>query len=89
MLCRSPNSVTGTILVADDQAANRELLEQLLTTQGFRVITVCDGGRICASSISSRDWSEPERRTSFSRCGGWRLDLGEKTIGIRNFLQRR
>ena len=36
-------SVTGTILVADDQAANRELLEELLTTQGFKVITVSDG----------------------------------------------
>jgi putative two-component system response regulator len=36
-------SVTGTILVADDQAANRELLDELLTTQGFRVVTVPDG----------------------------------------------
>jgi putative two-component system response regulator len=43
MLCRSPNSVTGTILIADDQAANRELLEELLATQGFTVITVSDG----------------------------------------------
>ena len=33
---------TGTILVADDQSSNRELLEELLTTQGFRVI-VPDG----------------------------------------------
>lgn len=46
MLCRSPNSVTGTILVADDQAANRELLEELLTTQGFTVITVSDGADV-------------------------------------------
>jgi putative two-component system response regulator len=38
-----PQSVTGTILVADDQGANRELLEELLTTQGFKVITVSDG----------------------------------------------
>ena len=36
-------SVTGTILVADDQSANRELLDELLTTQGFRVVTVPDG----------------------------------------------
>jgi putative two-component system response regulator len=36
-------SVTGTILVADDQAANRELLDELLTRQGFRVVTVPDG----------------------------------------------
>lgn len=37
------HSITGTILVADDQPANRDLLEELLSTQGFRVITVCDG----------------------------------------------
>ncbi|HVR24422.1 MAG TPA: HD domain-containing phosphohydrolase [Candidatus Polarisedimenticolia bacterium] len=46
MLCRSPNSVTGTILVADDQAANRELLEELLRTQGFTVITVSGGADV-------------------------------------------
>src|ERR1700723_4665552 len=46
MLCGSPNSVTGTILVADDQAANRELVEELLTTQGFTVITVSDGADV-------------------------------------------
>lgn len=39
-------SITGTILVADDQAANRELLEELLTTQGFKVITVSDGADV-------------------------------------------
>jgi putative two-component system response regulator len=39
-----PNfAVTGNILVADDQVANRELLEELLTTQGFKVIIVADG----------------------------------------------
>ncbi len=43
MLHQSSQSLTGTILVADDQAANRELLEELLTTQGFKVITVPDG----------------------------------------------
>jgi putative two-component system response regulator len=37
-------SVTGTILVADDQPANRELLDELLSTQGFHVITAADGG---------------------------------------------
>src|ERR1700729_1090451 len=46
MLCRSPNSVTGTILIAADQAANRELLEELLTTQGHTVITVSDGADV-------------------------------------------
>jgi putative two-component system response regulator len=35
--------VTGTILVADDQASNRELLEELLTARGFKVISVPDG----------------------------------------------
>jgi putative two-component system response regulator len=35
--------VTGTILVADDQASNREMLEELLTAQGFKVISVPDG----------------------------------------------
>jgi putative two-component system response regulator len=40
---RSSPSITGTVLVADDQPSNRELLEELLTTQGFRVISVPDG----------------------------------------------
>jgi putative two-component system response regulator len=39
----SHQPITGTILVADDQAANRELLEELLTAQGCKVITVPDG----------------------------------------------
>jgi putative two-component system response regulator len=43
MQYQSHQSVTGTILVADDQAANRELLDELLTTQGFTVVTVPDG----------------------------------------------
>ncbi len=43
MLHRSFQPVTGTILVADDQASNRELLEELLTPQGFKVISVPDG----------------------------------------------
>jgi len=37
------NQLTGTILVADDQSANRELLEELLTAQGFTVIAASDG----------------------------------------------
>jgi putative two-component system response regulator len=36
-------SLTATILVADDQAANRELLEALLTADGFQVIQAADG----------------------------------------------
>jgi putative two-component system response regulator len=43
MQYQSHQSVTGTILVADDQASNRELLEELLSEQGFRVITAPDG----------------------------------------------
>lgn len=35
--------LSGTILVADDQVSNRELLEELLATQGFKVITAADG----------------------------------------------
>jgi CheY-like chemotaxis protein len=43
MLQPSDPPNTGTILVADDQAANRELLEELLTAQGSKVVTVPDG----------------------------------------------
>src|SRR5208282_5288359 len=43
MRSQCPQSVTGTILVADDQAANRELLQELLTPHGFGVIAVPDG----------------------------------------------
>ena len=43
MLSHSKYAITGTILVADDQAANRELLTELLTTQGFKIITAADG----------------------------------------------
>jgi hypothetical protein len=40
VLYKSLHSVTGTILVADDHAANRELLEELLRMRGFKVVTV-------------------------------------------------
>lgn len=43
MLYQSQQSITDTILVADDNPANRELLNELLTTQGFRVVTVPNG----------------------------------------------
>lgn len=43
MLCNSNQPVTGTILVADDQASNRELLEELLTAEGFKVVSVANG----------------------------------------------
>jgi putative two-component system response regulator len=35
--------VEGTILVADDQPANRELLDELLSSEGFNVLTAADG----------------------------------------------
>jgi CheY-like chemotaxis protein len=41
MLQQSDHSVAGTILVADDSAANRDLLEELLTAQGFRPLKNC------------------------------------------------
>jgi CheY-like chemotaxis protein len=43
MLSQPNQLLTGTILIADDQVSNRELLEELLTTQGFKVITAGDG----------------------------------------------
>ncbi|HSY64784.1 MAG TPA: HD domain-containing phosphohydrolase [Terriglobales bacterium] len=43
MFPQSHQPISGTILVADDQAANRELLEELLTAQGYEVISVPDG----------------------------------------------
>ena len=46
MFPQSHQPITGTILVADDQAANRELLEELLTAQGCKVITVPDGAAV-------------------------------------------
>src|SRR5260370_32826299 len=43
MLRNSNQPITGTILVADDQASNRELLEELLSAEGFKVASVSDG----------------------------------------------
>src|SRR3984957_14970391 len=43
MLRQTDKPTTGTVLVADDQAANRELLEELLTAQGYKVIAAPDG----------------------------------------------
>lgn len=45
-LHKSHQPMTGTILVADDQASNRELLEELLTAQGFKIIAVSDGAAV-------------------------------------------
>lgn len=43
MFSKSAQPVTGTILVADDQVSNRELLEELLTAEGFKVASVSNG----------------------------------------------
>jgi len=43
MFSKSQQPVTGTILVADDQPSNRELLEELLAAEGFKVASVSDG----------------------------------------------
>src|SRR5260370_25406842 len=43
-MLRQPNlPIRGTVLVADDQAENRELLEELPTPQGCKVVSVPDG----------------------------------------------
>ena len=39
---------TGSILVADDQDSNRELLKELLEAQGYTVIAVPDGAAALA-----------------------------------------
>jgi putative two-component system response regulator len=49
-------SITGTILVADDQPANREFLEELLTCEGFNVVTACDG----AAALEAVRASQPD-----------------------------
>ncbi|HEV2729228.1 MAG TPA: HD domain-containing phosphohydrolase [Terriglobales bacterium] len=46
MLQQSHQPITGTILVADDQASNRELLQELLTIEGFTVHSVSDGAAV-------------------------------------------
>lgn len=48
MLVQPSQPITGTVLVADDQTANRELLEELLTAEGYQVITVADGAAAVA-----------------------------------------
>jgi len=40
---QSSEFVTGTVLVADDEASNRELMTELLSLEGFDVIAVPDG----------------------------------------------
>src|SRR5947209_1501183 len=54
MFLKSHQPVIGTILVADDHVANCELLEELLTTQGFKVITACDGDDVIRKLIKTQ-----------------------------------
>jgi putative two-component system response regulator len=54
MRSQSHQSVTGTILVADDQPSNRELLEEFLSAQGFKVITVEDGVAALQQLVTSQ-----------------------------------
>jgi putative two-component system response regulator len=42
-LSQPTSQLTGTVLVADDQLPNRELMEELLTAEGLKVITAPDG----------------------------------------------
>lgn len=52
----SERRTTGTILVADDHPANRALFEELLTAEGFSVVTACDG----AAALQSFHTSNPD-----------------------------
>ncbi len=51
---QSNQPITGTILVADDQSSNRELLEELLTTQGFKEHDRLEGIKVGADDFLSR-----------------------------------
>lgn len=48
MLVSSNYAPTGTILIADDQLPNRELLTELLSAHGFEVVTASDGAEALA-----------------------------------------
>jgi putative two-component system response regulator len=48
MLHRSHQPISGSVLVADDQDSNRELLKELLTAQGYTVVAVSDGAAALA-----------------------------------------
>ena len=54
MLYKSYQSITGTILIADDQAANRVLLEELLTAHGLQVVTVSDGAEVVPQLMTTQ-----------------------------------
>jgi two-component system, cell cycle response regulator len=48
VLVQPSQPILGTVLVADDQVANRELLEELLSAEGLQVIPVADGAAAVA-----------------------------------------
>jgi putative two-component system response regulator len=50
----SDQSMSATILVADDQAANRELLVELLSGDGFQVISAADGREALAALATNQ-----------------------------------
>ena len=54
MLYKSYQSITGTILIADDQAANRVLLEELLTAHGLQVVTVSNGAEVVPQLMTTQ-----------------------------------
>jgi putative two-component system response regulator len=74
VLSHSKYAITGTILVADDQVANRELLTELLTAQGFKIIIAADGAealdqlRRVPTDLVLLDVMMP-RMTGFEVCG--------------------
>jgi adenylate cyclase len=50
---------SSTILVVDDNEANRRLLVDLLTVHGYSVRTACDGAS-CLAAIAAADLSPPD-----------------------------
>lgn len=55
MLSLSSDGVgsAGKVLVVDDEAANRRLLEALLTHEGYCVVTASDGEEALAAMASA------------------------------------
>src|ERR1700733_2597348 len=53
---QSSEFVTGTVLVADDEASNRELMTELLSLEGFEVIAVPDG----VAAINELNKTQPD-----------------------------
>ncbi len=74
-------------MVADDQPANRELLEELLTTQGFKVISAPDGAAALDKVGTIRHHLCAEARTfGLSKLGALGKSLGEAIRGCRSAM---